>query len=401
MANNQDPYSIALAGLFQQQNQGADTGLFAQLNPNYDPYNSQQQYKQDQLAHASFMQAAKLDPMQLANYYAMSGGYNLGGAIGRALGGSGAEEQANQVRSMASNYDLSTPEGLQDYGKGLMSVNPALGFEAISKAAALQDTTAKLSKPAQEQDRLQSYQDNISKLLDSQYKNMPDYLREYVLANPKVGEQLFTGAIQGQQEAALSKLQGSVQGAGAGMGSLNNGQQVVPFTKKMMDQAQSEYQQATGGLGVLKEIEGLIPKATSSGLGAHVDAAAGYFGASTAGADANAKLAPLSNRVLMGIPRFEGPQSDKDTATYKEAAGRLGDPTVPASQKMAAAQTIRELLTRTAESRKQQLMDGGFSFGSNGQFYQPSSYGGGNQGQQTQQRSSGNRPSLSSFGGRR
>ncbi len=402
MANQNDPYATALAGLFQQQQQaGVDAGLFQQLNPNFDPNNSQQSYKQDQLAKAGFMQAAKMDGNQLANFYAMSGGYGLGNALGRAFGGEDpAQAQTDQVRSLAANFDLSTPEGMQSYGKSLMSVNPALGFEAITKAGSLQDATAKLGKPMQEQEKLQGYQANVTKLLDAQYKDMAPHLREYVLSNPKVGEQLFAGAIQGQQETAMAKLQGKA-GAGAngtGMGGpVNNGQQVVPFTKKMMDNVQSEYQQANSGFDVIKEIEGLLPNATSSGFGSHLDSAMGYFGKSTGGADATAKLAPLSNRVLMGIPRFEGPQSDKDTETYKDAAGKLGNPAIPVSQRQAAAQTIRELLTRTAENRKQQLMDGGFSFSSTGQVYTPSSYGGGNQGQGQQ----GNRPSLSSFGGGR
>jgi len=56
----------------------------------------------------------------------------------------------------------------------------------------------------------------------------------------------------------------------------------------------------------------------------------------------------LASKVLMGVQRFEGPQSDKDVASYKEAAGRLSDPTVPAKQKQAAFNTIIEIMKRNA-----------------------------------------------------
>jgi hypothetical protein len=40
---------------------------------------------------------------------------------------------------------------------------------------------------------------------------------------------------------------------------------------------------------------------------------------------------------------MEGPQSDRDVQLYREAAGQLGDPSVPRETKKAAIQTIRRL----------------------------------------------------------
>ena len=48
------------------------------------------------------------------------------------------------------------------------------------------------------------------------------------------------------------------------------------------------------------------------------------------------------------MPKMSGPQSDKDVLLYKEMAGRIGDPTVPASQKIAAMNSINELQARYA-----------------------------------------------------
>jgi hypothetical protein len=46
------------------------------------------------------------------------------------------------------------------------------------------------------------------------------------------------------------------------------------------------------------------------------------------------------------VPRFEGPQSDKDTASYKQAAGQLNDATLPAKIRKAAGKEILRLMKK-------------------------------------------------------
>ena len=92
---------------------------------------------------------------------------------------------------------------------------------------------------------------------------------------------------------------------------------------------------------------GLIDQSTGSGIGAATDIAAGMVGVATPGAIAIGKLQPIADLVLKNIPRFEGPQSDKDTQSYKEAAGRLADPTVPTKIRKEAAQTIIRLMEKS------------------------------------------------------
>lgn len=102
----------------------------------------------------------------------------------------------------------------------------------------------------------------------------------------------------------------------------------------------------------IKEVEaaaakdGLLDDATSSYFGNAVDAALQTFGIGTPGAIANAKMKPIADLVLKLVPRFEGPQSDKDTQSYKDAAGDLANPNVPASVKKAAAMQIVGLLKK-------------------------------------------------------
>ena len=45
---------------------------------------------------------------------------------------------------------------------------------------------------------------------------------------------------------------------------------------------------------------------------------------------------------------MSGPQSDKDVLLYKQMAGQIGDPTIPAATKKAALSTIREIQNRAA-----------------------------------------------------
>ena len=47
--------------------------------------------------------------------------------------------------------------------------------------------------------------------------------------------------------------------------------------------------------------------------------------------------------IMLRQPRMEGPQSDRDVQLYREAAGQIGDPSVPRETKKAALQTIRRL----------------------------------------------------------
>jgi hypothetical protein len=91
-------------------------------------------------------------------------------------------------------------------------------------------------------------------------------------------------------------------------------------------------------------VPALIDQSTGSGLGALVDIGTGFFGLSTPGAVAVGRLQPIADIVLKIVPRFEGPQSDKDTASYKEAAGKLADATVPNAIRRAAAEEILRVL---------------------------------------------------------
>lgn len=112
---------------------------------------------------------------------------------------------------------------------------------------------------------------------------------------------------------------------------------------KVAEERITKVRQAQEALQVADQIEGVLPNATGSHLGNIRDQAAAAFGQSTQGAQAIAQLRVLGTKLIQQVPRFEGPQSDRDVQLYKEAAGDLANPSVPMQTKQAALQTIRVL----------------------------------------------------------
>lgn len=87
--------------------------------------------------------------------------------------------------------------------------------------------------------------------------------------------------------------------------------------------------------------QGNLP--TGSGLGSAVDSVAGFFGGSPTGAAEAAELRVVGGVLVSKVPRFEGPQSDKDTAMYKQMAGDAANEKLPRDRRLAAVQKMREL----------------------------------------------------------
>lgn len=113
--------------------------------------------------------------------------------------------------------------------------------------------------------------------------------------------------------------------------------------KLAQEEKQKTLSEAESNLDTMLAKGGPLEKATGSGVGTLVDAAARAVGVSTEGARETRRLAVLADPILKAIPRFEGPQSDKDTLSYKEAAGMLADPTSTNEERIAAAKELKRL----------------------------------------------------------
>jgi hypothetical protein len=102
---------------------------------------------------------------------------------------------------------------------------------------------------------------------------------------------------------------------------------------------------------------GTLDKSTASGAGRLLDAAGNFIGYATEGSIASAALKPIADLGLKMVPRFEGPQSDKDTASYKEASGQLANESLPVATRRAAAETVVRLM----KARKGQFVTEGMA----------------------------------------
>lgn len=116
-----------------------------------------------------------------------------------------------------------------------------------------------------------------------------------------------------------------------------------PADLKASADGQKKISEAKDVLGLLDEVDTLLPKATGSYAGAGLDEAARFFGKSTAGAEATAQLKTIQGALIGKMPKMSGPQSDKDVQLYREMAGQVGDPTLPTATRQKASQTIRKL----------------------------------------------------------
>jgi hypothetical protein len=96
-----------------------------------------------------------------------------------------------------------------------------------------------------------------------------------------------------------------------------------------------------------------LDKSTASGAGKLRDAAGNFIGYATEGSIAAASLKPIADLGLKMVPRFEGPQSDKDTASYIQASGELANEGLPIATRRAAGETVVRLM----KARKGQFVN--------------------------------------------
>jgi hypothetical protein len=68
-----------------------------------------------------------------------------------------------------------------------------------------------------------------------------------------------------------------------------------------------------------------------------------FFGGGGEASKTDATLTILGTKLTSKVPRFEGPQSDKDTALYQAAAGDLGNANKPIATRLAAVQEMINL----------------------------------------------------------
>ena len=121
---------------------------------------------------------------------------------------------------------------------------------------------------------------------------------------------------------------------------------VTPEAAKRQ-QAVRELDTAITKISEVAKPGGLIDMSTNSVIGNILDevVAQASGGLITLPGDVAAgQMEVIAHLARMAVPRFEGPQSEKDAATYERASGQLADPNTSNTIKRAAAQTVVEML---------------------------------------------------------
>jgi hypothetical protein len=114
----------------------------------------------------------------------------------------------------------------------------------------------------------------------------------------------------------------------------------------------------------IKEVEdamkpgGLIEQSTATPAGRARDAAGRLINVSTTGSEAIAELQPLAARVLMSMPRLEGPQGVADLELYRQSAGDMANPEKSTGDRMAAAKTVLRLIKTNRSQFETRLPEG-------------------------------------------
>ena len=144
------------------------------------------------------------------------------------------------------------------------------------------------------------------------------------------------------------------KGGGAGSPGVIGGAKPSATTEKLAAQRTQMGKDLGFAITQLTDITkdgGLIDQSTGSGAGRLTDIGAGFFGAATPGAIAIGKIGPIADLALKMVPRFEGPQSNADTKSYKEAAGQLADSSLPTKIRKEAGKTVLKIM----QARKNQF----------------------------------------------
>jgi hypothetical protein len=94
---------------------------------------------------------------------------------------------------------------------------------------------------------------------------------------------------------------------------------------------------------------------TGSGIGKVRDSVARFVGKPLDSAKGAQQLKVLAGRLTASVPRFQGPQSDKDVQLYREMAGQVGDESLTLEERQAALQTVLTLIEKYDALYKKQL----------------------------------------------
>jgi hypothetical protein len=170
-----------------------------------------QQEKQDVDVAYRF---AQLDPMQQAQFAIYRGGAGLGRNVSGFLGGDEQMQRATQIRQLASQFDITSEEGLRQFAQAAANISPEVAQAAIKRADEIKTTGLKQAELQTQAIR------NISATTAEKIKQVgqtPDGRQVY-----QAGDEQYMLAEGGKRVPYYGSLQGKTAKTEVNLGGLTD-----------------------------------------------------------------------------------------------------------------------------------------------------------------------------------
>jgi len=125
---------------------------------------------------------AQLDPLQRANMAIYQGGAGIGRGINQLLGGDEQLNRATALTQLAGQFDLTSPEGLQQYASAAAQIDPRVATLAAGEAARRKQQSLTAEKTQLDISRSEMSMAQETKLRDELSKLPADASDEQVIA---------------------------------------------------------------------------------------------------------------------------------------------------------------------------------------------------------------------------
>jgi len=265
-------------------------------------------------------------------------------AIGNLLNGVKDQQSYSMAKQQLAAAGIINPQDIPD------QYDPA--YVDMHKNSVM-NAKAQLDKQFKLQQIAESKAGGTSGILLDRLANEPD-LKSALLTKTNAGKGVVMNPSTGQAEIvegynpAVASTEGAKKAAEqqAILGTaadIESEKGMGAAAGKTRGEQEKRALSAPNNLLLIQEAEGLLPNATSGLAQRAGRGVANMVGVSTDASKADRQLEVLSAALTAGVPRMEGPQSDKDVAMYKQAAGDIANPNIPYEDRLAALGTIKEL----------------------------------------------------------
>lgn len=227
------------------------------------------------------------------------------------------------------------------------------------------------ARVAEAQRNIESIQRELAKPKPAGFSQQSEDQRKRILRDELAKNQAIAGTSAApaagkslaQQEADLKVATNKRESDIATSAAITQAEEKPPAEARGKGKASDITNQraADENYGMIKPVADLIRQSTGSGIGSRVDDLARFFGVGTKGAEAISQLNTMSYPFKYMIPRFEGPQSDRDTNLYVEAAGDFSNPKKTQGERLAALQGMIFILKKYDKEGKNDWTYGGNS----------------------------------------